>query len=159
MSKIWSSLGLAVLGIAILVGAAAATDPTATQSVSATLGTSGSITATAVSGWTLSVGNPETTGTVHVATNDASWTVTAIDNRGTATGIMSDGTHSLASPLTMKIAGATTYGSLDTPVTVLSGIAAVDADQTVYFKQPVSTTDPASSGSGYTITVLYTLTY
>ena len=158
MSKIWSSLGLAVLGIAILVGAAAATVDTDTQSVSATLGTSGSITATDVTDWTLSVGNPTTTGTVHVATNVATWTVSAIDNGGTATGIMSDGTNSLASPLTMKNTLGT-YSSLASSVTVVSGSAAADADQTVYFQQPVSATDPASSGSGYAITVLYTLTY
>ena len=126
MNKILSTLGLAVLGVAILVGAAAAGTDTETQSVSATLGTSGSITATAVTGWALSVGNPTTTSSVHVATNDASWTVSAIDNRATPTGLMSDGTNSLASPLTMQNAAATSYDSLASSVTVLTGSAATD---------------------------------
>lgn len=170
MNKIWNSLGLAVLGIALLVGSATATDMQVdgqlTESVDVT------VNPTSISTWGLAVGSNtygSTVGVTMSANLEASRKAT-LSAKETASGSnIADGkmyssseAHVMSNALQLDVTS---------PLPQATAIAALsDTNQDMYvmtvpntilvsfnYKQAVAYTDPASTDYGILVTFTGTL--
>ena len=124
----------------------------------------GTITATDITAWSLSVGDNEKGGLIHIQTDSTGWSVTAQDSRTpTPSGLMSDDINSLIYPLMIKnIESTPRFISLENEVLVASGTSAVDENKEIYLLQHVEPNDHLTSVDPiipYSINIIYTLTY
>lgn len=127
-------------------------------------GGTGTITATDITTWSLSVGDNEKGGKIHIQTDSTGWSVTAQDSRTpTPSGLMSDGSNSLINPLRIKNTDSTPrFISLENEVLVASGTSPIDEDKDIDLLQHVEPNDHQTSADPiipYSITIIYTLTY
>jgi len=160
MSKIWNSLGLAIIGIALLMGSAYAAD-SGTTTIGATLGDSFAIIAPgAVSNWALSIGdNTYTTSTAGSVSSNVAWKVQVKEagGDGQLASSIELPADKIAAPI-HAINGVTydvTMSEADNLIATGDATNGVPASLDIDYSQVVVDTDPKHND--YTMTLTYTV--